>query len=193
MNIAVDVDDVLAALHSKLNDYYNLKYNKNHVYDEYDNYFLGKIWNVRGEKVIKIIEDFYESDLFHEILPIEGSQSGIKNLKNHNLFVVTSRPKSIEKETIDWINKYFPKTFKEIIFTGQATRKTGPKITKAQLCLDNNIDIIIEDSPWYVKECAEVGVPSIILNRPWNQKYESPVIAKRADEWKGVVQIVNNL
>ena len=83
---------------------------------------------------------------FKEMKIVPKSIEAIKNLAgDHELHIITSRPLSTEKETLRWLHKHFSlESFEKIHITEQMLSGSVKK-TKAELCKDLGISIIIED------------------------------------------------
>ena len=58
--------------------------------------------------------------------------------------------------------------------------------------MDNNINLIIEDSLIHAIECAKNGIKVILLNKGWNQG-ELHTNITRINSWKEVPQLLNSL
>ena len=129
MNIGVDLDEVLAELMDQLIVFYNNKAGACFRKTDFEAYDLSETWGISQEAAITVVEDFYKSREFTEIRPVEGAQDACAKLKRggHNLFIITARPASREAATMEWVEKFFPGLFRQVIFTGGMGRKGGKK------------------------------------------------------------------
>ena len=154
--IAVDIDETLVHFLPNLAKFHNKKL-PNGKY----RYLYRNIFGVE-EKVSKsMVIDFYNSDAFHELKPIEGSQEKLVELRERasKLYIVTGRQYYVRQRTEDWIHKYFPDIFDDIVITNSFTQHEVPKVDIFK-CL--NIDTVIDDDS---KVCIESALSGI---KPYN-------------------------
>ena len=59
-------------------------------------------------------------------------------------------------------------------------------VTKAEICSNEGIDFMIEDSPEYASQIANEGIRVFLLNKPWNEGLDHEKVI-RADNWKEVI------
>jgi hypothetical protein len=96
----------------------------------------------------------------------------------------------IEAVTRAWIAHEFPGLFDDVLF-GNHWGLTGEKKTKAEMCLAEGACCLIDDSPKYIQQCAEVLDRAILFGTyPWNVGDDDaplPANAQRANSWSDVV------
>lgn len=188
--VAVDLDGVLINLQDKLVSFHNRRYGTNTRTEEIVHYDLDDIWKVGEEEFIRRIMEFYRSQEFSEVEPIEGAVSGVEELsREFDLIVITARPPEIETATISEISRHFPGKFKEVILTDSLSLDSKWR-GKADICLDRGVEIAVDDFYRNVQECASKGIYSILFDAPWNREHEflENGIA-RARNWKEVVEL----
>lgn len=190
--IGIDIDEVLADFMTELNRFYNQRYGTNFSIEDYKNYDLEKIWGGSKKDAVEIVNDFYESNVFLNILPVEGAQEGIKVLSiKNNLIAITSRPQFIKEKTEKWMRNYFGGDISEIIFTGQYNLHSS-LISKASICLDRQISVLVEDNLKVAKECSEKGIMSFILDRGkkslWNRFDGDDKGMIRVNSWSEIIE-----
>ena len=93
------------------------------------------------------------------------------------------------ESTINFLKKIFLEKDYEIHFSGDIYE--GRKL-KDEICNDLNLDLIIEDSPYYSKNCAEKGIKVLLLDKPWNQNCEHENII-RVNNWKEVLEKIKEM
>jgi len=188
MKIAIDIDGVLADFFGPFIHFYNKRNNANLRLSDMTSYNLCKIFGISQESLIKEMGDFYKSPLFKFLPLIEGSKEAIHKIYRFNLlYVVTSRPSSLYEETTFWIRNQFPDRFLKVHITnGYGT--TGIKEKKSDVCLCNGYNLIIEDSADEVNDCAEKGIESILLKKPWNINEKTHPSVKRVNNWQEILQ-----
>jgi 5'(3')-deoxyribonucleotidase len=79
--------------------------------------------------------------------------------KKYDLVVITARHPLFKKTTTKWINKFFAHKFNDILFLNYKTI-FGPRSLKSDLCLENNVKIILDDKPRNILDCQKNGIKS---------------------------------
>ena len=185
MLIAIDIDDVLVDFINCLLEYHNKTYNTSLTKEKIHTYRFWEIWGGNREESIKKIRDFKETDIYGNIRPFSKAIESMNLLKeNHKLVIVTSR--STIEETKIWINKHFPNIFDNIYFSYNYYTKEGSK-TKSEICKELNVDILIEDSLDYARECSDKGIKVFLFDAPWNQCEELPENIIRVKDWNEIL------
>jgi uncharacterized HAD superfamily protein len=185
MLIAVDLDEVLAETLSAFVAFHNQTYNTHFAPENFHSY---KWWEVLGEKREHVVDKFLafaQTHQFQEMPPLPEAVDAITFLaKKHELIVLTSRQSELEEKTKLWIEKHFPKKFKEIYITNHPDwAKGGKTMTKVAVCQRLHIEVLIEDSLDYAQECVSDRTTVFLLNHPWNQGKEQKGIV-RVHSWK---------
>lgn len=199
MNIGVDMDEVIADMVIQLLPWHNQTYETNFRKEQIREYDLSKLWGgTRDEMLIKFYE-FYSSERFLQIEPVTGSIEGIKELScNNTLTIITSRSKQVKNETYDWIDRYFPNKFNDIIITG-TWAQDGFNIeekdfgNKSEVCQRLGIDIMIEDCYQYAENCLPFVKRAILFNQPWNESFNPTKQGiDRVYTWPAIVKKVRD-
>jgi phosphoglycolate phosphatase-like HAD superfamily hydrolase len=112
------MDEVLCNLISPLAEKFGVDF------QQITNYHLWEIMNISKQEAIEAAIDMIKEDFEknHTILtPTEYSSDVVAHLKSRatKMFVITSRPSLVEKNTLSWLNRYFPQKFDEVIFTNK--------------------------------------------------------------------------
>lgn len=186
--IAVDLDDVLANTADHLDRYYNARFGTNIKLQDHQTYKLNDIWNRTLSEVIDITDDFFQSEEGKNITPFEGAEYAIDELATkYNLIVLTSRDLDLKNETKEWVDKYFPDKFKEIVMTNKLSKNHIPSREKYEVCLEKNIKIMVEDNLHYALQNANYDIMTYLMDRPWNQIEDLPNTVKRVYSWKEIL------
>ncbi len=187
MLVGIDVDDVLADMNSALCLFHNEKYGTSLTKEDFRSYDLWATFGCEKEESNRRIGEFYDSRHFREIRPVEHAVECVDALaKRHELFVITSRFGTVVEETKCWIDHYFKGKFKDILFS-KFYAQNGNRKTKPEVCKENGICVIIEDSPIYAKECADAGIQAYLLDAPWNRSMEEHPLITKVKSWKDVI------
>jgi len=185
IKIGIDIDEVLADFMNPLIKFHNNRYGTSFKRNDFASYNLWETWGGTKEEASQKIHDFYDSNYFSEgVNPIYGSLMTISLLNsNNNLFVITSRNEKIKNKTVSWIGDYFPKQFSDLYFTNN-------KRKKSDICINQGINILVEDSLEYSFECASKGIDVLLMDCPWNKftKQKTHEKIKRVYGWKGVLK-----
>lgn len=170
MNIAFDLDEVLASFQAGWIEFNNLNYGTSLKYEDITTYSYEKIMNLPGEEVFRRIFELYDSEIIKNLAPTEGAVAVVRALSGkHELYVLTSRPDEIRAITVNWTTKHFKGCFREVLFSGNISRAGFSKnVTKADLCRQYELDWLVEDAPIYAKLVAKAGFNVALLEKPWN-------------------------
>jgi len=188
MKIAIDIDEVVVEFVRGCIKILNkrgipVEYEKTYSYDFKESFSMTK------KEEMDLINEFFESEYFENIELVKGAKEGIGKLEKKNeLFFLTSRPLSIKDKTNKFIKKHFPNSNINLIFSGDFHRDNGK--TKAEICRELKIPIIIEDNKNYALECAKSGVRAFLIAKPWNVDAENHSNIIKVNSWS---EILDNL
>ncbi|MDO8623551.1 MAG: hypothetical protein Q7R52_04865 [archaeon] len=180
IKIGIDLDDVVFDFVPTFLEIYNEKYGKTILFEEFYTYNFPTVLSISLEETLNLIKLMI---LSKEIPLIFKSDKSIMQLSTkHEIFFITSR--LVRETTLGSLNKFFPNIKFEIIFSSNIYTNSPGK-TKAEICKENKIEIMIEDSKEYAFECAENGIKVFLLDKPWNKtcnKHENITRVKNWDE-----------
>jgi phosphoglycolate phosphatase-like HAD superfamily hydrolase len=149
LTIGFDLDETLCDLQSQVNKLFN-KYNLQPVSPidwEFSNY--------SSELKKDVFKLFLDKDIMCSLKPFEKSIELINWLKNkdYKVVVVTARDKSLEIDTIQFVQKLFDVD----------CYVTGVNESKISLLKKLNVDIWVDDSPKII-EYQEAGLYCIMIS-----------------------------
>lgn len=194
MNIGVDIDGVLLDLErfaldcgTKMCIEKNIDININ-----LEKYFEGEKFHWTQEQE----DEFWDTYLLEYVqnsMPRKYASEIIKKLREegNTICIITARNESgmpeeyygkMQEETIKWL-KTNNIEYDKIFFTTD-----DDKLNK---CKENNIDIMIEDSPTNIKNISK-EIKTIKFDCQYNRNVESENIIK-AYSWYHIYQIINEL
>ncbi|KAJ7071451.1 hypothetical protein C8F01DRAFT_1110575 [Mycena amicta] len=180
--IAVDLDDVLCQTNRVVAEWHNKQYGTqmdiSHFYYFY--YWKNPYWGTPTQTFEKV-KQFYNTDAIFQARPVPGAREGVQALKDmgYKLVIVTARDAAIADASEQWVEKYFPGLFANLIFTGQfkdAHLHHGEvltNLTKSQVCADVKAQILIDDSSENAIQCATALPPTPVLlfgDYQWNKR-----------------------
>jgi uncharacterized protein len=190
MRIGIDLDEVTVNFVDHLLEFYHKKTGK--IFKKQD-FFSFDFWEVLGgtrEDMVDLIEEFHSSEDFEYIKPIENSPESIRKLvKNNEIFIITARPLSWKEKTEKWTKEYLSEINPIVIHSGEIYEDGK---TKAEICEEMGIEILIEDNKKYALGCAERGIKVVLFDKPWNQDFSHENII-RVFSWDEAVRVIDNM
>jgi len=154
--IAIDVDEVLVHFLKPMAKRRGVKLPENKKY----NYLYREVFNCTEEESQVILRDFYMSEDFRNLKPIEGSQLAMNNLNMifDKMYIVTGRQEIVREPTEIWIEHFFPGVFDDVILTNSFTPH---EVKKSDICRALNIGLIIDDNKGICDQCIEAGTDAL--------------------------------
>lgn len=189
--IALDIDEVTADFISYFIYFHNLMYKTNMTRDRVLSYYLHQAFDTDKVEMGIRFAEFQSLRLLERIKPAKGAIEGIKKLIEMGFVphFVTARPKTIEKETREWLKKHFKNIDFPIHFTHPASGK--PKLKKSEICKSIGAKILIDDHMENALDCAENGITVYLIDAPWNQSESLPENVIRVKSWKEILNRIN--
>jgi len=166
MTIAYDIDDVTVEFMPALLDFYNSKYNRNLMFKDVFSFGLWEVGIGRTkEESVQIIHDFYNSDFFERMAFVNGAREGIlKSSEKNQICFISARYSTVREKTSEFLLEHFPMSK---IFYSRSYIDPGK--TKAEICKDLEIGVMIEDELNTAIECHEAGIRTLLFDKPWNR------------------------
>lgn len=194
LKIGIDVDDVLASFVPTFINWHNHTYGTELRSGSFTSYRFGEILKLSAQGTTDRVMEFYDSGDFANMSLVDGAREGIRllNGRGHNLVAVTARLKVVEESTLSWLGKNFGHDIPEAHFSHNHYAGMGGALTKPEICQQLGIGLIVEDSMDYARQCAEVGIPVVLLDRPWNQG-SLPRSVTRVCSWEEITSAVLRL
>lgn len=179
IKIGVDIDDVLCEFFA---GYLNFAKDIIGIQDV-SNIHNGHLWEVfpiTREQAFEIANDYSYSEGFSDIELVDGAKEGFEEIsKNNDIIFVTARPQHMEHITRNFLKKHFVED--PIVF--HSGNLHGGNRYKHEICLSENVDIMIEDCPRNSLSIANAGIKVALLDKPWNQGFIHPNVT-RYKNWK---------
>ena len=128
--------------------------------------------------------------LANSFKPIDNCSKYIKKLREdgHYICIISGRNNGEYSDpytmTINWLKKYDIQYDNLILTNGYNHQE------KADICLENNIDIMIDDSIKVCKKCFEKNIKPIIFSTEYNRK---ELEFKRVNNWKEIYDYIKKL
>jgi uncharacterized HAD superfamily protein len=170
MRIGIDLDEVTVGFMKHLLKFYHKKTGKLFKEKDFISYDLWETLGGTREEAIDLVEEFHNSEDFENIEPIENSFESIRKLVECNeIFIITARPSNWKEKTERWARKHLAEINPRIIYSGDFYEQGK---TKAEICEELGINLMIEDNKSYALACAEKGIKVLLFDKPWNQMFE---------------------
>jgi uncharacterized HAD superfamily protein len=197
LTIAVDIDDVLAANATGFAEYSNRKWGTNLTPDDYTEHWA-ELWKVDFEEVERrrqqIVRDrlFTKHRFFSEAKPVLEALS-----QDFNLIIISSRGKSIQADTIEWLKKEYGDIFSGIHFAGIWDQDLHVlerlKLTKAEICRQLGADYLIDDQPKHCLAAAEAGITALLFgDYAWARDVPEQTNLIKVKTWPEVLAYFQN-
>jgi hypothetical protein len=185
--LGVDLDDVILDFNESLQAFHNSRFGTSVRREDVVTYDIEKIWGCSAEEASRRIFDFCRSDEHSMASPVSGAFEGVRHLgKSHELNVISSRGDQVKDPTLRWIRKHFDGHFASIVLTNQYFGLPEKVRSKADVCRELGVGVMIEDSMSQAKEIAASGCRVLLLDCPWNQG-DLPENVTRIYSWKEIV------
>jgi uncharacterized HAD superfamily protein len=190
--IAIDIDDVLAANAEGFVAFSNERWGMNLKPEDYDEHWA-KVWKVDIEEVERRAVELHASGAIAHYRHNDEALPVLTHLKvDYRLLAITSRRRSIERLTRDWIAAHYPGLFEDIKFAGifdEPVRSEMMLRTKADLFAQNNVSYVIDDQLKHCLAAADLGISTLLFgNYGWNQTMaELPRNVTRVHDWPAVL------
>lgn len=188
--IIVDIDDVIAAHAPAFVEYSNQKWGTNLTIDDYQDHW-GEVWRVDYDEREKRAVEYHNSGFIASYGVVDGALTTLKQLKNrYKLVILTTRRRSIDKLTKEWIKSNYPDVFDEIVFSGffDSPTKESINMTKGEMAKQIGADYLIDDQLKHCVAAAGAGVQALLFgDYKWNRSDNLPVNVTRVKNWQEVL------
>ncbi len=192
--IAVDIDDVIAAHAEALIEFGNKKWGTNLTLKDYDEHWA-KMWQIDAAEVEKRVTELNEAGFTREFKHYPDAVKVLAELaKRYKLVILTSRRREMSKDTLEWVEKYYPNIFSEIHFAGIWDNFKEPyhlmtNATKAKICQEIGADYLIDDQLKHCVAAAEAGVKGLVFGEyHWNRAKKLPKDVIRVKDWQAILE-----
>jgi len=190
--IGIDIDEVVAEFLESFLKFYNTKYNKEHRKEDFETYQFEDTIGGTHEDAVNLVKEFGNHYFFENLPLVDGAVEHVKELsKEYEIIFITARHPMFKEKTESFLKKYFEEIFSEVLYTGEAFAKYG--ITKADLCKERGIKIMIDDNKLFANELAEKGVKVFLLDKPWNKNYDKHENIIKVKDWKEVIKKIQEV
>ena len=143
------------------------------------------------QDTIDFFYSFLKKDGKQVVNPVNGSKQGIETLikSDKKLVALSGRMEDSREYTEDWLTKNYESVFDSVLLTDHDTPKQVPKYELAQ---KYGIGLMVEDNAHYAIDLATHGIPTILLETPWNIDIDTSSYPDlyRVKNWSEIVSLM---
>ena len=187
--IYVDMDDVLCETARSLLAIAEREFGKTIPYDQLNTFEVGEACGLEAREIQELIRLAHHPEELLGMAPIDEAVSVLARwvAAGHEIAIVTGRPPSTYDVSCQWLarHKVPHHDFVMVDKYGRFATENTIAIALPELAA-RRFSFAVEDSPSMAKFLAtEMKVPVALLDRPWNQLAEHPLITRHKD-WREV-------
>lgn len=178
MNIGTDLDGVIADSDPVYRFFIKKFLGRELKREDVTSFFYEDCLGISVAEMNRVWDFFNNEKGWEKIEPVAGAVEFLNKFAVKNkVFVVSSRPAFLEKDTKEWLERYEVNYNKLILTDGQ------PKLNAIK---NLNISHFIEDRLDYAQEMAKAGIKVLLFNYPWNQHNEKQPNLYRVENWNDI-------
>lgn len=192
MNIGIDIDNTITHTRELILDYVRIFAQENGLNTEVDLGHYNLEDSLRWDmEVFKQFLTTYLSDIYQYVVPKSYALEVIKDLhQRHSIILITSRNQrnqTIKATTLEWLSRNQVE-YDKLVMNNTANMHHFSKLAS---CLDNNIDVMIEDHHELSLELSGT-IPVIMFDYPYNAHLDANNII-RVRDWLEVKMVMARL
>ena len=188
MKIGIDIDNVISNFNDELLKEYIIhdkEIKGNGIVNK--NEYITKMFNWTDEEEKRFYKENIER-IAVNLKPIKDSIKYIYKLKEIGckIYIITGRDNGDYSDsynmTVNWLKKY------NIYYDELFIVDSYNSHTKTEICLKNNIDIMIDDSKRMCEDIKKHGITAFLMDTPYNRDTNEFI---RVHTWKEIYKIIN--
>ena len=188
MKIGIDIDNVISNFNDELLKEYIIhdkEIKGNGIVNK--NEYITKMFNWTDEEEKRFYKENIER-IAVNLKPIKDSIKYIYKLKEIGckIYIITGRDNGDYSDpysmTVNWLKKY------NIYYDELFIVDSYNSHTKTEICLKNNIDIMIDDSKRMCEDIKRHGITAFLMDTPYNRDTNEFI---RVHTWKEIYKIIN--
>lgn len=192
MKIAIDYDEVLFLLVARMIEWHKRVYGFEPNYEDFHNYRFEEAFKTPEEVASHRYIEFALSQYSLFTPPLDYSFCVLEKQKKigSQLYIASSSQTEVVEVKRKRLEMHYPGFFEDFHAANHYSFLDGPVRSKADICREINADVMIDDNPKHLLECANVvKLPILFGDYPWNRGKFPELI--RAADWLAVEQILN--
>ena len=188
MKIGIDIDNVISNFNDELLKEYIIhdkEIKGNGIVNK--NEYITKMFNWTDEEEKRFYKENIERIAIN-LKPIKDSVKYINKLKEIGckIYIITGRDNGDYSNpysmTVNWLKKY------NIYYDELFIVDSYNSHTKTEICLKNNIDIMIDDSKRICEDIKRHGITAFLMDTPYNRDTNEFI---RVHTWKEIYKMIN--
>lgn len=188
MNIGIDIDNVISKFDEALEEEF-LKHDKelrNTGIIDSNKHMTEGMFDWSEEELRPFYLDNVER-IAKNLEVKEGAKEYIEKLKEdgHTIVIITGRDNGEYTDPYNMTSKWLRE--KEIPYDKLILTKY--KKEKAEKCIENGIDVMIDDSNSICRECYKKNITTLIMDKPCNREEKE---ITRVYNWKDIYEFITN-
>lgn len=184
MNIAIDIDDTLTDSFDYFQGYVAEYFNVDINYLKRESISYGNLPLRWKDKELDFCKTYYDSTVENTPFKANASQCvSVLKKAGHKIFIITARTK-------DFYSDPYKTTAAELEKGGILYDKLICTFDKAKVCVEEGIDLLIDDMPHNCDAAAKCGIKVLLFSSKANINVETP--HRRVESWDEVVKIIGN-
>ena len=186
LKLGIDIDEVVVEFVKSFLNFFEEKMNKKVSYEEIISYSFEIPFGMNKKEIHDLIHEHSTEDNLLNLDLVEHSKESILDLTNDfDICFVTSRHLNNKIATIKFFEKHFPENNFKFFFAGDAW---GGAKSKYEIAKELNLKYFVEDNFDYALSCANVGIKTFLLDKPWNQNSGKHENITRVKNWKEILE-----
>lgn len=189
MRIGIDIDNTITDTLPILKKYcreYNEKVVKRNLTMHEDGVASYNLYDWTEEENTDFCVKYLEEIVLQAEVK-KGAKEMIAKLKQegHEIYIISSRAKPIFKTPYETTEKYLRE--KGIVYD----KLLVGKVEKKSSCIENKLEVLLEDEPQYIKQMAEF-IPVILFDEIYNKQCTGDNMI-RVKDWNEIYQKIQEL
>ena len=192
MNLGIDIDNVISNFNEELlREYINhdKELRNTGIINENADYIRRGMFDWTEDEEITFYRNNIER-IAKNLKVKDGAKEYLDKLieDGHRIYIITGRDNGEYSEPYNMTKKWLDDNrinYHHLILT-QSYR--NDKHGKAIKCLENNIDIMIDDSDKICKDCNENNITTVLMDTPYNRQTD----ITRVHDWKEAYKFISN-
>jgi 5'(3')-deoxyribonucleotidase len=186
MKIGVDLDDVIFEFTKEVLIVVEKVHGRKFGFEDVSSYSFHDVFDLSLEEIVEIIKGIDMANL-----PlIEGARDSVLKLSNTNeIYFITSRV--FQEGTRESLERHFSGLKYDLFFSSNPHAGTTGK-NKGEICREIGVDFMIEDSQKHAKICADYGIKTFLIEKPWNLKSFDHENILKVKNWEEILERIEN-
>ena len=189
MNIGIDIDNTITNTRDVILDYVRIFDRENNLTTRVSlNHYSLEDSLQWDTELITLFLSTYLTDIYKRVTPKPYSLEVISDLhQRHSIILITSRnqrDQTIKTTTLDWLSRYQVE-YDRLVMNSTTNMH---HFSKLESCLDNNIDVMIEDHHDLSLELSGI-IPVVMFDYPYNAHLDVNNIT-RVKDWLEVKMVI---